>query len=191
MYPRYLFALPLALLLGARHPTPTVVIVKQTDAIRMAQGGATQFFVRKVTIGKDDLARIRKEVDFSPENPDLSFYLGKTGEGKLVGVTLFPQVNTMHGPLEVALTINPDGSVASAVVTKATVETKPWVDEAVATGLMKRFQGMRSGDDMKRALEGLSQGQIGHMPYWTGETIAAAVQQGLVLHQMLFQAVRR
>jgi len=31
-----------------------------------------------VTIGKDDLARIRQEVDFSPENPDLSFYLGKT-----------------------------------------------------------------------------------------------------------------
>ena len=186
MYPRYLFALPLALLLGARHPTPTVVIVKQTDAIRMAQGSATQFFVRKVTIGKDDLARIRKEVDFSPENPDLSFYLGKTGEGKLVGVTLFPQVNTMHGPLEVGLTLNPDGSVASAVVTKATVETKPWVDEAVATGLMKRFQGMRYGDDMKRALEGLSQGQIGHMPYWTAEVIAAAVQQGLVLHHMLF-----
>lgn len=186
MYSRYVWALPLALLLGARHPTPTVVLVKQTDLIRGAQSGAKQFFVRKVTIGKDDLSRIQKEVDFSPENPDLSFYLGKTGEGKLVGVTLFPQVNTMHGPVEVGLTLKPDGTVASAVVTKATVETKPWVEEAVAAGLLKRFQGLRYGDDVKRPLGQLSPGQIGQMPYWEAGVIAAAVQQGLVLYHTLF-----
>ena len=188
MQMRYLWALPLALLMGARHPTPTLVLVKQTDLIRTTLEGAKQFYVRKVTIGKDDLARIRQRVDFSPEDPDLSFYLGKTGEGKLVGVVLFPQVNTMHGPLEVGLTLNPDGSVASAVVTKASVETKPWVEEAVATGLLKRFQGMRYGDDVKRAL-GQQSGQMGQMPSWEAGVIAAAVQQGLVLHHMLFHEV--
>jgi hypothetical protein len=186
MYPRYLSPLLLALLLGARHPTPTVVLVKQTDLIRMAQDGAKQFFVRKVTIGKDDLARIRREVDFSPEDPELSFYLGKAGDGKLVGVTLFPQVNSMHGPIEVGLTLKADGTISSAVVTKATVETKPWVEEAAATGLLKRFQGMRYGDDVKRALAGLSPGQMGQMPYWEAQAIAAAVHEGLVLHHMLF-----
>ena len=183
---RYLWSLPLALLLGARHPTPTVVLVKQADLIRTTLEGAKQFFVRKVTIGKDDLARIRKEIDFSPEDPNLSFYLGKTGEGKPVGVVLFPQVNTMHGPLEVGLTLNPDGTVASAVVTKASVESKPWVEDAVAAGLLKRFQGMRYGDDPKRALGQLSPGQIGQMPYWEAGVIAEAVRQGLVLHHMLF-----
>jgi hypothetical protein len=185
MFARYVSPLLLGLLLGARHPTPTVVLVKQTDLIRMAQDGARQFFVRKVTIGKDDLARIRQEVDFSPEDPNLSFYLGKNGDGKLVGVTLFPQVNTMHGPIEMGLTLRSDGSIASAVVTKATVETKPWVEEAVATGFLKRFQGMRYGDDVKRALAQAS-GQMGQMPAWEAEVIAAAVQQGLVLHHMLF-----
>ena len=186
MYSRYSWPLLLALLVGARHPTPTVVLVKQTDLIRMALPSAKQFFVRKVTIGKDDLARIRKEVDFSPEDPDLSFYLGKDGAGKLVGVTLFPQVNTMHGPLEVGLTLKPDGTIASVVVTKASVETKPWVEEAVATGLVKRFQGLRYGDDIKRVLGQLSAGQIGQMPYWEAEVIASAVRQGLVLHHTLF-----
>ena len=186
MYARYLSPLLLTLLLGARHPTPTVVLLKQTDLIRMAQGDAKQFFVRKVTIGKDDLARVRKDVDFSPEDPDLSFYLGKDGSGKLVGVTLFPQVNTMHGPIEVGLTLKPDGSIASAVVTRATVETKPWVEEAVASGFLKRFQGLRYGDDLKRAL-GQSSG-LGQMPAWEAEVIAAAVKQGLVLHHTLFNA---
>ena len=186
MSARYAWPLTLVLLMGAGHPTPTVVLVKQTDLIRSAQDGAKEFFVRKVTIGKDDLARIRRELDFSPEDPDLNFYLGKTGDGKLVGVTLFPQVNTMHGPIEVGLTLNPDGSVASAVVTKASVETKPWVEEAVAAGLLKGFQGLRYGDDVKRALAGLSPGQIGQMPYWEAGVIAAAVHQGLVLYHTLF-----
>jgi hypothetical protein len=187
MHSRYLWALPLALLLaGARHPTPSVVLVKQTDLIRTTLGGAKQFFVRTVTIGKDDLARIRKEVDFSPEDPNLRFYLGKTEEGTLAGVVLFPQVNTIHGPIEVGLTLGPDGSIISAVVTKATVETRPWVEEAAAAGLMKRFQGMRYGDDLKRALEPLSPGQIGQMPYFEAQVIAATVRQGLVLYHLLF-----
>jgi hypothetical protein len=163
-----------------------VVLVKQTDLIRTTLGGAKQFFVRKVTIGKDDLARIRREVDFSPEDPSLPFYLGKTGDGTLSGVVLFPQVNTIHGPIEVGLTLGPDGSITSAVVTKATVETRPWVEEVAAAGLMKRFQGMRYGDDVKRALEPLSPGKIGQMPYFEAQVIAAAVHQGLVLHHMLF-----
>jgi hypothetical protein len=186
MYSRFLLALPLALLLGARHPTPTVVLVKQADLIRSTLGGAKQFFVRKVTIGKDDLARIRREIDFSPEDPDLSFYLGKTGEGKLAGVVLFPQVNTMHGPIEVGLTLSPDGTVANATVTKATVETRPWVEEVVAAGLLKRFRGMRYGDDLKRVLSPLSQEKLGAMPFYMAEVIAAAVKQGLVLHHLLF-----
>jgi hypothetical protein len=187
MHSRYLWALPLALLLaGARHPTPSVVLVKQTDLIRTTLGGATQFFVRKVTIGKDDLARIRREVDFSPEDPSLPFYLGKTGEGTLAGVVVFPQVNTIHGPIEVGLTLGPDGRITSAVVTKATVETRPWVEEAAAAGLMKRFQGMRYGGDVKRALEPMSPGQIGQMPYFEAQVIAATVRQGLVLYHLLF-----
>jgi hypothetical protein len=190
MSSRFTWPLLLVLLLGAaHHPTPTVVLVKQTDLIRSALGGggATQFFVRKVTIGKDDLAKIRREVDFSPEDPDVTFYLGKDAGGKLVGVTLFPQVNTMHGPIEVGLTLKPDGSIASAVVTQATVETKPWVEEAVASGLLKRLQGMRYGDDVKPALQS-SSGKLGQMPYWEAEVIASAVQQGLALHHVLFQA---
>ena len=186
MHHRHCWALAAVLLVAARHPTPTVVLVKQTDLIRTTLDGATQYFVRKVTIGKDDLARIRQETDLSPEDPDVKFYLGKTEDGSLKGVVLFPQVNTTHGPIEVGLTMNPDGTVASAVVTKATVESRPWVEEAVAAGALKRFPGMRYGDDLKGVLEPLSPAQIGQMPYWEAGVIASAVQQGLVLYHVLF-----
>jgi hypothetical protein len=177
----------LTLLIAARHPTPTVVLAKQADVIRNTLEGAKKFFVRKVTVGKDDLARIRKEVDFSPQDPDVTFYLGKTDDGKLSGVVLFPQVNTAHGPIEVGLTLKPDGSIASAVVTKATVETKPWVEQVTAAGLLKRFQGLRHGDDVAGALKQLSAGDVGQMPYYEATVIATAVEQGLVLHSLLFR----
>jgi hypothetical protein len=170
---------------GARHPTPTVVLRKQADVIRETLPEAREFFVRDVTIGRDDLARIRRSIEFTPEDPDLKFYLGKGDGGRVEGVVFFPQVNTVHGPLEVGLTMTPDGAIARAVVTKATVETKPWVLEATATGLLRRFEGMRSGTEVAGALESLK-GKLGAMPYFEAQVIATAVHHGLVLYGVLY-----
>jgi hypothetical protein len=180
-------ALAVPLLVAAHHPTPTVVLVKQTDLIRRTLPGATQFFLRTVTVGKEDLARIRQEIDFTPEDPDVKFYLGKRANGDLAGVVFFPQVNTTHGPIEVGLTMNPDGTIAGAVVTKATVETKPWVEEAVATGLLDRFRGMRYGDKVESALDAAAPDGMGSMSNWEAEVITTAVHHGLVLYHDLFR----
>jgi hypothetical protein len=174
------------MLVAARHPTPSVVLVKQSDVIRTTLEDCKKFFVRKVTIGKDDLAKIRQDVDYSPENPDVSFYLGRNDAGKLQGVVLFPQVNTAHGPLEVGLTLKRDGTIASAIVTKATVETKPWVEQMVSAGLLRRFQGLKYDDDVATALKQFPAAQVGQMPSWVAQVIASAVRQGLVLHHVLF-----
>jgi hypothetical protein len=186
MRSRSRWALAALLLVAARHPTPTVVLVQQADLIRTTLDGAQQFFLRKVTIGKEDLVTIRKEVDYSPEDPDVKFYLGKDADGKPKGVVLFPQVNTTHGPLEIGLTMTPDGAIANATVTKATVETKPWVSEAVASGLLQRFKGMRYGDDIGSALKQVPAAKIGQMPYWEAQVIATAVHHGVVLYHVLF-----
>lgn len=173
-----------ALLLGVHHPTPTVVLVQQADAIRTSLPGAKQFFVRTVTIGKDDLARIRQDTEFSPEDPSIKFFLGKGGDGATTGVVLFPQANTLHGPLEVALAINPDGTVASATVTKATVETKPWVLEAVRSGILEKCRGRKYGDDLGNLVKEV---QGSSMVQWQAQTILTAVRTGLILHHVLFK----
>src|SRR4029453_75301 len=123
---------PVTLLLAAAlgtgaHPTPKVVLVKHADFIRQSLTGATKYFVRTVSIGKEDLAAIRNASDFTPADPDVQFYLGQSQDGKSVGSTLFQQVDTPHGPLEGGLAFGPDGAITRADVTTATVETKPWV----------------------------------------------------------------
>ena len=175
-------------LLPLRHPTPIVELVRQPDVIRQSLPSAEKFFVRDVTLGRDDLARIRQAVDFTPEDPDVKFYYGKDGDGRQVGVVLFPSVNTVHGPVEVGVAIGPDGAVINAIVTKATVETKPWVLRAVGTGFMRRFRGMNAGSDVDQALQGLTSGNLGSMPYYFATVISATVKRGLVLYQTLYQA---
>jgi len=179
-------ALTVAALSAAAHPSPKVVLVKHADFIRQTTAGAQQYFVRTVTIGKQDLAAIRQSTNYTPDDPDVQFFLGQGGGGKTVGVALFQQINTPHGPLEIGLTFGPDGAVASAVVTTATVETKPWVLEATGTGLMKHFVGMRQGDDTRKALQGV-EGQLSGMPQYMAELIATAVGRGLVLYGTLYK----
>jgi len=179
-------ALAAAALGAATHPTPKVVLVKHADFIRQTLGGAKQYFVRTVSIGKQDLTAIRQASDFTPADPDVQFYLGHGEGGATVGVVLFQQVDTPHGPLEVGLTFGPTGGVAHAMVTTATVETKPWVQEAVASGLMDKFVGMRQGDDPRKALQSLS-GKLGGMPEYMAELITTAVGRGLVLYGTLYK----
>lgn len=178
--------LPFATVGARRHVTPTVILHKQVDVIRATLPGAQHYFVRDVKIGRDDLARLKHAADFEPEDPTFKFYYGTDGQGNVVGVVLFPQVNTQHGPLEVGLTIGPDGAIARAVVTKATVETKPWVLAAERAGLMPAFTGMRFGSDPAQALANISEHAIGAMPYFYAKVTARAVNRGLALYQILF-----
>lgn len=180
-----LFVLPL--LLAAHHPTPTVVLVQKTDLIRRTLPEATQFFLKTVSIGKADLARIRREVDFTPDDPDVKFYVGRRADGSPAGVVFFPQVNTTHGPIEVGLTMSPDGKVANAAVTTATVETKPWVEEAIAAGLLQQFKGMAYGDSVETALRAPRLERTGGMPRYEAEVITTAVHHGLVLYHDLYR----
>lgn len=179
-------ALGAAMLGAAAHPSPKVVLVKHADFIRQTLTGARQYFVRTVDIGKQDLAAIRQASDFTPDDPDVQFYLGQGDGGAPVGVVLFQQVDTPHGPIEVGLGFGPDGAIARAMVTAATVETKPWVLEAVGSGFMGRFTGMRQGDDPRKALGGVD-GKLRGMPQYMAELIATAVGRGMVMYSTLYK----
>jgi hypothetical protein len=171
---------------AAPHITPMVVLTDQADVIRRTLDDADNFFVRAVEIGRDGLERIREEVSFELEDPEYNFYYGMDSGGRVVGVVLFPQANTQHGPLEVGLTLDQDGVVTSAIVTKATAESRAWVRKIVEAELMEEFVGMRHGDDPERALNGFSSSELGSMPYFFAEVAAEAVQRGLVLHDVLY-----
>jgi hypothetical protein len=169
------------------HITPTVVMRKQADVIRAALPEATQFFVKSVTIGQNDFRQL-SEAGFEPDADEMNFYYGIDGSGVVVGVVLFPQINTsLHGPIEVGLTINPDETIRGVVVTKATVETKPWVQAVERTGFVDQFTGLGLNGDPEAALAGVSKDSMGEMPYYFAGLIARDVANGLALYRTLYQ----
>src|SRR2546426_24654 len=134
----------LAPLAAALHITPVVVLVKRPDAVQALLPGADAYFAREVHLSQTDAHRLHQEVDWSPEDGVLTLYTGKTGS-TVVGALEFVRVDTPHGPIEVAVGFTPQGMVRGVIVTKATVETKPWVLEAVAAGLANQYREVPPG----------------------------------------------
>ena len=134
----------LAPLAAALHITPVVVLVKRPDAVQALLPGADAYFAREVHLSQTDAHRLHQEVDWSPEDGVLTLYTGKTGS-TVVGALEFVRVDTPHGPIEVAVGFTPQGMVRGVIVTKATVETKPWVLEAVAVGLANQYRELQPG----------------------------------------------
>ncbi len=138
------FLIRAAAIAAMLHITPIVVLVKRPDAVQALLPGADAYVASEVHLSGTDAHRLHETVDWSPEDGVLVFYGGTAGSTS-VGALEFVRVDTPHGPIEVAVGFTPQGAVRGVVVTKATVEMKPWVLEAVAAGLTDHYRGLRPG----------------------------------------------
>src|SRR5881409_1969448 len=138
------FLIRAAAIAAMLHITPIVVLVKRPDAVQALLPGADAYVAREVHLSGTDAHRLHEAVDWSPEDGVVVFYAGTAGS-TAVGALEFVRVDTPHGPIEVAVGFTPQGAVRGVVVTKATVEMKPWVLEAVAAGLTDHYRGLKPG----------------------------------------------
>ena len=175
-----------AAIVGVLHITPAVVLVKRTDAVQALLPGADAYFAREVHLSAPDAHRLHTAVDWSPEDGVLTFYLGRTGSAA-VGALEFVRVDTPHGPIEVAVGFTPQGTVRGVLVTKATVEMKPWVLEAVGAGLVERYRGLKPGDVPGGAAA--LDGHAGKLAVYIAGEVDKGVARGLAAYGT-FYAVR-
>jgi len=173
---RILYCALAALLL---HVTPTVELVKHVDAVKQMFPAADAWFERELHLSGRDAHRLHEAMDWSPEDGVLRFYTGKHA-GAAVGALVFVRVDTPHGPLEVAVGFANDGAVASVVVTKATVETKPWVLSALRAGLCDHYKGMRAGT-VPQAAEQIRDA-AGELPTYMATQIDKGVRRALTVY---------
>ena len=134
-----------ALILGAAlaallHITPTVILVKRQDAVAHLLPGADQFVERELHLSSSDSKKIHDAVGWEPPDGVVTFFIGKHDD-QTTGVLLFMRIDSQHGPIELAVGYD-RGTVRGVEVTKATVEMKPWVLEALKAGLTDAYRGM-------------------------------------------------
>lgn len=176
-----------ALVAALLHITPAVVLVKRPDAVQALLPGADAYFAREVHLSDADAHRLHEVVDWSPEDGVLAFYTGKSGS-TTVGALEFVRVDTPHGPIEVAVGFRPDGRVRGVIVTKATVEMKPWVLEAVTGGLPDHYRDLKAGDTPAGAAA--LAGKTGNLAVYIAGEVDKGVTRALAAYGAFYNHVR-
>jgi hypothetical protein len=175
-----------AVLTAMLHITPTVILLPRPEAVTRLTPGAETFFAREVHLSDADAHRLHSAVDWSPDDGVLTFYTAKRG-GTSVGTFLFVRVDTPHGPLEVAVAFDPAGTVHRVEVTKATVETKPWVLEALGAGLTSAYVGLRPGGRSTPDGATVVRAKVGALPAYMAGEVDKGVARALAAYGAFYK----
>lgn len=174
-----------AALAALLHITPTVVLVPRSEAVRALLPGAATYFAREVHLSDADAHRLHEAVDWSPEDGVLTFYTGKAG-ARAVGTLLFVRVDSPHGPVEVAVGFAADGTIDSVLVTKVTIETKPWLLQALGAGLTGHYKGLQPGQAPGGAAA--LKHRVGSLPGYMAQQVDRGVARALAAYHAFLSA---
>ena len=180
------FVIRAAAIAALFHITPVVVLVKRPDAVQSLLPGADAYTAREVHLSGRDAHRLHEAVDWTPEDGVVVFYAGTAGS-TAVGALEFVRVDTPHGPIEVAVGFTPQGAVRGVVVTKATVEMKPWIVEALGAGLTNEYRGLAVAQAPSGAEK--VKPRVGAMPGYMAELIDKGVMHANAAYRLFY--VRR
>ena len=173
-----------AVLAALLHITPTVILVKREDAVAKLLPGAERFAARELHLSSADSRRLHDAVGWEPPDGVVTFYLGKR-QNQVTGVLLFMRVDCQHGPLELAVGYDPKGTIRGVEVTKATVEMKPWVLEALRAGLTDVYKGLDPSEKPTGADK--VKPHIGAMPGYMAELIDKGVMHANAAYRLFYR----
>jgi hypothetical protein len=178
-----------ALILGAAaaallHITPTVVLVKRADVVSRLLEGANRFAAREVHLSAADEHRLHETTGWIPADGVLTFYVGKQ-QDRVKGVLLFVRVDSPHGPMEVAVGFDSAGAIRGVEVTKATVETKPWIVEALRAGLTDHYRGLVPATAPAGAAT--VKGKVGAMAAYMAELVDKGVAHADAVYRLFYR----
>jgi hypothetical protein len=146
-------------------------------------GGATKFFVREVRLTAEERGTIRQQWGWPAEDELYRFYLGRDAAGQLVAAVIFLTEFTIHGPVRVAVGLNPDGTVKDAKVVELTEETLPWLQVLLNQNLLQDYVGRDSRGNF--ALGGrFTTAPLDSMPYFYGQIVTSLMQRAAILFEV-------
>jgi hypothetical protein len=158
-------------------------LLSEQDAVRGMTGGATKFFVREVRLTAEEQGTIRQQWGWQAEDALYRFYLGRDTAGQLVAAVIFLTEFTIHGPLRVAVGLNPDGTVKDAKVVELTEETLPWLQVLLKQNLVQDYVGRDSRGNFALG-ERFDAAHIDSMPHFYGQIVASLMQRAAILFEI-------
>lgn len=186
VHPRALAALVLCSLAAAAtllaHITPPVILMSEREAVQGLLASAKKFSVRELRLTSGEKRQIEQQWHWKPTEDFYRFYMGRDAEGKLLGAVIFVTDYTIHGPVQVAVGIGPDGKVSGAHVIEVSEETYSWVKPLVDL----HFSRWYVGQDCKAHCEAMQAGieTLHPMCHFYAEILTSLVQRGSILYDV-------
>jgi hypothetical protein len=165
------------------HITPTVILLKRQDAVARLLPGADQFTERQLHLSSADSRKLHDAVGWEPPDGLVTFYIGRR-QDQTIGALMFMRVDCQHGPLELAIGYEPNGTIRGVEVTKATVEMKPWMLEALRAGLTDEYQGMAVAQSPNAAEK--VKPHVGAMPGYMAELVDKGVMHADAAYRLFY-----
>ncbi len=166
------------------HITPTVTLVDRPEVVSKLLEGADRFTAREVHLSSVDERRLHDAAGWTPPDDVITFYVGKRGN-TVEGVLVFMRVDSPHGPLEVAVGFDTAGAIRGVEVTKATIETKPWIVEALRAGLTTPYRGLAAGANPAAAAT--VKGKVGTMAEYMAELVDRGVAHAGAAYRLFYR----
>jgi hypothetical protein len=171
------------------HVTPNIQVLKRGEFVRQALPEASRFFEQQLAFGAADLAAIKARTRWTPSEDEVKVYLGRNGEGRLIGSAVFVWVPSEHGPLGVGVAFDPAGKVLQATVTDVGSEPLTWVRPLLRSDGMTAFSGLPldAAPDPGKVAPAVT----GKMSRYYAEVIAEGVARAQAVERVSLAAVAK
>ncbi len=164
------------------HITPPVILASDRDAVLRLLPGARRFFVKEIRLSPAQQEKVKKETGWRPDESFYRFYLGRDEQGRLVRSTVFLTEYTIHGPVRVAVGLDPEGRVSGAQVVELTEETYPWLKPLLDQDFTRVYVGRNGHGSF--ALTDRVAGVISSMPRFYAQIVASLLQRAALLYEV-------
>lgn len=165
------------------HVTPNVRLhtIRETVQILLPAG---DLFVKDVKLTGEQKKKLNRLDNWTTQEDEFKFYVSRDKQGKLLRAMVSMTQITRHGPVVVAVALNPDGTVADALVTDVMMEPMTWVSPILKTNFIKSFRGKNG--DMSLELDEKWKKQFSGISQDFARVIANAIKEAAQLFNVVF-----
>jgi hypothetical protein len=159
------------------------LLAADRDAIAGLLSCAKRFFVREVRLSPEERKTIQERWGWNAQEEFYRFYMGREDQGKLVAAAVFVTEVTTHGPVRVAVGLEPDGKARGATVVELSEETYPRVEPLLDRNFTRQYAGRDAGSPF--GLSGSEAGPgVNQMGQFYGQVVASLIQRGAILYDV-------
>ncbi|MFQ5451247.1 MAG: hypothetical protein ACE5E9_11515 [Nitrospinaceae bacterium] len=166
------------------HVTPVVKLSSTRDTIaRLLPQG--KLSLKDVRLTPDQMQKLKSQGNWESHENHYKFFVSRAPDNQLQRAAVFITEYSRHGPVVVAVSLDPSGKVVDAILTDIQVEPLAWVEPLLQENYMREFRG--KGGNMALALDTKWKTRTSGMTQSYALIIANAVKRAAQLFDVVFK----